>query len=163
MKPRVERIYQDCVFADSVALQLIDHPKHAMNPQAIPPGYLGELRVAGQEDAVIDLGGDKAKAVIGGKGGVASFYFDCSFNFGWSQVVRDHAGRVEAMPVLIANAENFGCSNRQWNDESIRKAAEDTQQPALAQVNEARCIVDHDTGHCGIGPLILLSMSSSDW
>ena len=73
-----------------------------MYTQSVPPSCLSELGIAGQEDAVIDLGGDKAKAVVGRQRGVGSFYTKRSFNFRRSQIVRNHAGRVEAMPVLIA-------------------------------------------------------------
>ena len=81
----------------------------------------------------------------------------------WCQVVRDHAGLVERLPFGLRKVEHFGGPHGERDHESIVQIANHAQQTSLAEVDQARSVIDDNAGHWMAGPLICRSTDSSDW
>ena len=63
------------------------------------------------------------------------------------QVVRDHAGPVQRPPFGLRKVEHFGGPHGQGDHQSIRQIANNAKQTSLAEVNQARSVVDDNAGH----------------
>ena len=63
-------------------------------------------------------------------------------DFVWRQVIGNHPGVVELLPLLIGEVENFGLTHGEWDDQSVRQLAEFGQQASLAEID---CRVSHSS------------------
>ena len=62
--PRLERPTQKRSAANRRGLELIDHPEHAVYPQSVLRRNPAQQSVAGQQDARVDLCGNKTEASL---------------------------------------------------------------------------------------------------
>ena len=139
----------------SSRFKFVDDPKHTMYAQAVVGSDLTEQTVAGQQDARVNVCGDVAKAVIGGKARMALLEREGLTNFG---------GGVRSCVTTPATSSCFHCSVEKSRTSVSRTGSGTTnrygrlqstsRRPPLRKSirQEASLTITHV--HCIVGPPI---------
>ena len=107
-----------------------------------------QISVTSQEDAVfMALCGDEAEAIVGRKTAMLALEReDILHPFGW-KIMGLHTAMYRGSPIPGPSDPAFRIPDRQRHDETIGQTAQHLQKPPLLKVDQARGIVDDDTGH----------------